>query len=141
MLLIGLSPTTPIMLLLVAYAILGLGFGTVNPPITNTAVAGMPRTQAGVAAAVASTSRQVGQTLGVAIIGSVVVARATGPARTGLPAASHAGWGILVGCGLAVFVLGMLTTGKRAAATAASTAARLTEPAEPTTDPGIPALR
>jgi len=141
LLLIGLSPTTPIMLLLVAYAILGLGFGTVNPPITNTAVAGMPRAQAGVAAAVASTSRQVGQTLGVAIIGSVVVARATGPARTGLPAASHAGWWILVGCGLAVFVLGMLTTGKHAAATAASTAARLTEPAEPTIDPGIPALR
>lgn len=143
-LLIGLSPTTPIALLLAAYAILGLGFGTVNPPITNTAVAGMPRTQAGVAAAVASTSRQVGQTLGVAIIGSVVVARATGPARTGLPAASHAGWWILVGCGLAVFVLGMLTTGEHAAATAASTAARLTEPTEPTeptADPGIPALR
>jgi EmrB/QacA subfamily drug resistance transporter len=152
-LLTGLSATTPVTLLLVAYAILGVGFGTLNPPITNTAVSGMPRAQAGVAAAVASTSRQVGQTLGVAIIGSVVVARATGPARTGLPAASHAGWWILVGCGLAVFVLGMLTTGKRAAATAASTAARLAETASPTTptaqnkpnkpnsDPGIPALR
>ncbi|MEY9857265.1 EmrB/QacA subfamily drug resistance transporter [Catenulispora sp. GAS73] len=146
LLLTGLSATTPVALLLVAYAILGLGFGTLNPPITNTAVSGMPRAQAGVAAAVASTSRQVGQTLGVAIIGSVVVARATGPARTGLPAASHAGWWILVGCGLAVFVLGMLTTGKRAAATAARTAARLTEPSErtttePTTEPGIAALR
>jgi predicted MFS family arabinose efflux permease len=32
----------------------------------------MPRSQAGVAAAVASTSRQVGAALGVAIIGSVI---------------------------------------------------------------------
>ncbi|GAA1992543.1 MFS transporter [Catenulispora subtropica] len=133
-----LSADTPVALLLAAYAVLGLGFGALNPPITNTAVSGMPRAQAGVAAAVASTSRQVGQTLGVAVIGSVVVARATGPARTGLPAASHAGWWILVGCGLAVLVLGMLTTGTRAVATAARTAARLTEP---TTETGIPALR
>ncbi|WP_323746038.1 MFS transporter [Catenulispora pinisilvae] len=141
LMLTGLTATTPLALLLASYAVLGLGFGVLNPPITNTAVSGMPRTQAGVAAAVASTSRQVGQTLGVAIIGSVVVARATGPARTGLPAASHAGWWLLFGCGLTVFVLGMLTTGKRAAATAERTAARLTEPAEPTTDNGIPALR
>jgi EmrB/QacA subfamily drug resistance transporter len=140
LMLTGLSPTTPVALLLAAYTVLGLAFGALNPPITNTAVSGMPRAQAGVAAAVASTSRQVGQTLGVAVIGSVVVARATGPARTGLPAASHAGWWILVGCGLAVLVLGMLTTGKRAAATAARTAARLTEP-EPTTEPGILVLR
>ena len=41
-----------------------LPFGFVNAPITNTAVSGMPRAQAGVAAAVASTSRQIGQTLG-----------------------------------------------------------------------------
>ncbi|NUR62634.1 MAG: MFS transporter [Catenulispora sp.] len=142
LMLTGLSPDTPVALLLVAYAVLGLGFGALNPPITNTAVSGMPRAQAGVAAAVASTSRQVGQTLGVALIGSVVVARATGPARTGLPAASHTGWWILVGCGLAVLVLGMLTTGTRAAATAARTAARLAEPtAGPTTETGIPALR
>ena len=142
LMLTGLTAGTPDVLLLAAYAVLGLGFGALNPPITNTAVSGMPRAQAGVAAAVASTSRQVGQTLGVAVIGSVVVARATGPARTGLPAASHTGWWILVGCGLAVLVLGMLTTGTRAAATAARTAARLAEPtAGPTTETGVPALR
>ena len=45
---------------------------SLNPPITNTAVSGMPNSQAGVAAAVASTSRQVGQTLGVAVIGSIL---------------------------------------------------------------------
>ncbi len=46
--------------------------GFVNAPITDTAVSGMPRAQAGVAAAVASTSRQLGQTLGVAVVGAVL---------------------------------------------------------------------
>ncbi|MCF1600047.1 MFS transporter, partial [Streptomyces muensis] len=44
--------------LVLGYAVFGIGFGFVNAPITNTAVSGMPRAQAGVAAAVASTSRQ-----------------------------------------------------------------------------------
>ena len=56
----------------------------------------MPPAQAGVAAAVASTSRQVGQTLGVAVIGAVAgggVAVAIGP---GFAEATHAGWWIIV---------------------------------------------
>ena len=60
--------------LFAGYVLFGIGFGFVNAPITNTAVSGMPRTQAGVAAAVASTSRQLGQTLGVAVIGAVLAA-------------------------------------------------------------------
>ena len=48
--------------LLVSYVALGAGIGLINPPITNTAVSGMPGEQAGVAAAVASTSRVVGVT-------------------------------------------------------------------------------
>ena len=69
----------------------GIGFGLVNAPITNTAVSGMPRAQAGVAAAVASTSRQVGQSLGVAVLGAA------------LAAGLHEGaWWIITGCGAAV---------------------------------------
>lgn len=37
--------------LILGYAMFGIGFGFVNAPITNTAVSGMPRAQAGVAAA------------------------------------------------------------------------------------------
>ena len=62
-----LQATSPIAYVLLAYTVFGVGFGLVNPPITNTAVSGMPASQAGVAAAVASTSRQVGLTLGVAL--------------------------------------------------------------------------
>jgi EmrB/QacA subfamily drug resistance transporter len=117
LMLTGLRATTPVLLLLAAYGVAGLGFGALNPPITNTAVTGMPRAQAGVAAAVASTSRQVGQTLGVAVIGSVVTARMHGPMHAALPEATHAGWWILAGCGLTVLALGMLTTGRYATRT------------------------
>ncbi len=65
-------PTTGYWLLALGYLALGLGFGLVNPPISNTAVSGMPPAQAGTASAVASTARQVGAVLGVAVLGSVV---------------------------------------------------------------------
>src|SRR3984885_4612210 len=65
-----LTATTSVGWLIGAFVLFGIGFGAVNAPITNTAVSGMPREQAGVAAAIASTSRQVGLSLGVAVIGS-----------------------------------------------------------------------
>jgi hypothetical protein len=68
----AIAPATPVTSLLVAYVIFGVGFGFVNAPITNAAVSGMPRAQAGIAAAIATTSRQVGQTLGVAVAGAIV---------------------------------------------------------------------
>jgi EmrB/QacA subfamily drug resistance transporter len=68
-------PGSSYLFLASGYVLLGLGFALINPPITNTAVAGMPRTQAGVASAVATSSRQLGNVLGVAIIGSVVTSQ------------------------------------------------------------------
>src|ERR1700761_5460433 len=47
LLLTRLSPTTPVPVLLVSYLLFGVGSGMVNPPITNTAVTGMPSSQAG----------------------------------------------------------------------------------------------
>jgi EmrB/QacA subfamily drug resistance transporter len=108
--------------LLASYFVFGLGFGIVNPPITNTAVSGMPRAQAGVASAIASTSRQVGASLGVAIVGSVVSAGATG---THLASASHPAWWIVTGCGAGVFVVGLASTGNWAKRTAQAAAREL----------------
>jgi EmrB/QacA subfamily drug resistance transporter len=108
-----LTPTTATGDLLLAYLVFGLGFGMVNPPITNTAVSGMPPDQAGVAAAIASTSRLVGISLGVAIIGSIVVSGESG-APAGIAAASHPGWWLSVGCGLLVVALGLASTTRRA---------------------------
>jgi EmrB/QacA subfamily drug resistance transporter len=108
-----------------AYAVFGLGFGLVNVPITNAAVSGMPRAQAGVAASIASTSRQVGQTLGVAVIGAIVTSQIHGNIHRYLAAATHVGWWILAGCGGVVVLLGILATSRRALETARVTAEAL----------------
>jgi EmrB/QacA subfamily drug resistance transporter len=107
-----LTATTPVWLLMTCYVLFGVGFAMVNSPITNTAVSGMPREQAGVAAAIASTSRQVGGALGVAVIGAAVASGTDGFAE-----ASHAGWWIISGLGVAVLVLGLVTTGRWARST------------------------
>jgi MFS family permease len=108
-----LTTDTPVWQLLVSFMLFGFGFAMVNSPITNTAVSGMPREQAGVAAAIASTSRQIGGALGVAVIGASV-SSAGGP---GFAAASHTGWWIIAGLGATVFVLGLVTTGRWARST------------------------
>ncbi|MFJ2234128.1 MFS transporter [Streptomyces sp. NPDC087859] len=112
--------------LLIGYVLFGIGFGFVNAPITNTAVSGMPRSQAGVAAAVASTSRQLGQTLGVAVVGAVLVAGVGSASYADtFVSASVPAWWIIAGCGLAVLVLGAVTSGAWARGTAQRTAERL----------------
>jgi MFS family permease len=133
----GLTNSTSVGWLLLSYITVGVGFGMVNAPITNTAVSGMPRDQAGVAAAVASTSRQVGQSLGVAVMGSAVTSALAGSFVHGFAAASHVGWWIITGCGLLVLVVGMLTSGRWARATADRTASRLMsgEPRIPASTP------
>ena len=120
-LLARLTPTTSILYLVVTYVIFGVGCGLVNAPISTTAMSGMPLDQAGVAGAVASTSRQVGSSLGVAVTGSIV-ALGTGATFVG---ASHAAWYVLAGCGAAVLVLGYVSTGEWARTTATRNGERL----------------
>ncbi|WP_256104272.1 MFS transporter [Streptomyces sp. ODS05-4] len=131
----ALDAETSLPLLFTGYVLFGLGFGMVNAPITNTAVSGMPRAQAGVASAVASTSRQIGTTLGVAVIGAVLASgMASGGGAGGMDdfvAASRTAWWVLTGCGLAVLLVGAATSGAWARATAERTAARLGGPDQP----------
>lgn len=100
-----LTATTPMPLLLLTYVIFGVGFGMVNAPITNTAVSGMPKSQAGVAAAVASTSRQIGAALGVALAGTILGTHV----HAGFAEASHPFWWLIVAGGVMVLVLGWLS--------------------------------
>jgi EmrB/QacA subfamily drug resistance transporter len=123
-----LTPSTPVGYLLGAYFLAGIGTGLVNPPITYTAVSGMPPSQAGVAAAIASTSRQVGMTLGVAVIGAIAAGGIAGAIGRGFATATHPAWWIIAGFGSAILVLGLLTTTRWANETAARTASRLQEP-------------
>lgn len=130
---------TPLTVLMLAYSLFGLGFAMVNAPVTSTAVAGMPASRAGVASAIASTGRQAGQALGVAVIGAVATSEAAGTPATALPAANHAGWWVVAGCGTVVALLAVLTTTRWAQTTAAATAARFaSEDRDPTAGAPIP---
>jgi MFS family permease len=117
-----LTPSTPSGYLLTSYFVFGIGFGLINPPITDTAVSGMPSSQAGVAAATASTSRQVGITLGVAVLGAIAGGTLSGTLGPSFAYATHPAWVVIAGVGVAMFVIGALTTSRWARATAARTA-------------------
>jgi len=119
-----LTATSSLGWLAVAFVVFGTGGGVVNAPITYTAVSGMPVSQAGVASGIASTSRQIGQCLGIAVTGSILAGNLRGsPLRTGFVPASHADWLLLSAYGAVVFVLGLITTSQWALGTAARTAA------------------
>jgi EmrB/QacA subfamily drug resistance transporter len=107
------------MFLIVTYGLFGIGAGMVNSPITNGVMSGVPKSQAGVASGMNSSARQLGQSLGVAIVGSVLAASLHGGMETGFLIAAHAGWWIMAGCGYAVLLLGVLSTTRWAHATVA----------------------
>jgi EmrB/QacA subfamily drug resistance transporter len=104
---VGLGAHTSVWYLIVAYLIFGTGSGLVAAPITNTALSGMPVDQAGVAGAIASTSRQFGAALGVAVAGAIIA----GSSRAGFTTASHGAWAVIAACGVAVLLLGLGSTG------------------------------
>ena len=125
LLLTALARDTPLAYLLAAYGIFGVGLGMVNAPVTNTAVSGMPRSRAGIASAVASTSRQVGASLGVALAGSLAGGGIESAYQPGFAAATHAFFWLSAGFGMAIVLLGIGSTGARARASAARVAGLL----------------
>jgi EmrB/QacA subfamily drug resistance transporter len=130
LLLTALTQQTPLAYLLAAYGIFGVGLGIVNAPITNAAVSGMPRSHAALASAVASTSRQVGASLGVALAGSLAGAGIESAEPPDFAAATHIVFWVIAGLGVAIVVLGFVSTGARARASAERVAFLLDAPAD-----------
>jgi EmrB/QacA subfamily drug resistance transporter len=121
----GLSASTPYGILALGFALLGVGLGLVNPPITNAGVSGMPPAQAGVAGAVISATRQLGQVLGVAVMGAMLsvgavsgTGRMSAAAGRAFAAATHASWWLAVTCGSLIALTGWITTSVKARETA-----------------------
>lgn len=123
-----LTPGSSVPFLLGAYALFGIGFALASPPIANTAVSGMPAAQAGVAAAVATTSRQIGIALGVAVLGTIAGSSVSAAIGQGFAHATHPAWWIVAILGLMVATLGYLTTTDWAQETARQTAKRFEAP-------------
>ncbi|KJY34806.1 multidrug MFS transporter [Streptomyces sp. NRRL S-495] len=67
-----LSATTPIWVLVVLGLLMGTGMAHVMPPITVAIMGSLPREKAGAGSAVNNTFRQVGGSLGVAVLGAVL---------------------------------------------------------------------
>jgi hypothetical protein len=82
----------------------------------------MPASMAGMAASLASAGRQTGTTLGVAISGTIV---GSALARGGMAftSAEHGVWWLVLGLGVGILVLGLLSTGRWAKDTAKRAAA------------------
>ena len=121
-LLIG--PGTALGVVLAIYLLFGVFQGTINPPITNTAVSGMPRSMAGVATSLASAGRQTGTTLGVAIAGTILGSVSD---ATSFTDSARAVWWMVFGLGAGIAALGLISTGRWAKGTAERAAALFSE--------------
>jgi DHA2 family methylenomycin A resistance protein-like MFS transporter len=81
--LLRLEADTPIGDVWWALALFGAGAGIALPPMTITALAAVPAEQAGMASAIHNASRQLGQTFGVAVLGTIILASASAAAEHG----------------------------------------------------------
>jgi EmrB/QacA subfamily drug resistance transporter len=106
------TPHQGFALLALAYVGVGIGVGMVNPPVTTTAVSALPPSQAGVAAGVTGTARQVGGVFGVALLGSLVATarRTAGPSFI---RASHVGFAIAAGAVTLAGLIALFTLAPR----------------------------
>jgi EmrB/QacA subfamily drug resistance transporter len=99
------SVSTSYLTIAAQMVVLGTGMGLTSAPATEAVMGVVPRAKAGVGSAVNDTTRLLGGTLGVAVIGSVYASlyasRLTSALPTGLPAAvargAHASLGAALG--------------------------------------------
>ena len=83
------TPSVPVAFITGWWLVLGLAMGTVMAPATDAVMGAVPEAKAGVASAMNDVTRQVGGSLGVAVVGSLVTTFYTsriGDALPGLPA-------------------------------------------------------
>jgi MFS family permease len=113
LMLTGLSASTPVWKLVAVFAVFGVGFAMVNAPITTAAVSGMPTDRAGAASAVASTSRQVGVSIGVALCGSLA-GTALAATNSDFMTSARPLWFVCAALGAIITALAIGSTSRRA---------------------------
>jgi hypothetical protein len=126
--------------------ILGLGFGMIFAPAINTATAGVPRQDSGVASALVNTMQQVGGSIGTAALSTIaltattsyLVAHHTAPHASAI-AATH-GYTVAFAVSAGIFGLGVilaitLLPSRRRLAELRATAAAAAEVAPPAAAP------
>jgi EmrB/QacA subfamily drug resistance transporter len=129
LMLADLTVTAPVWAVVAIFAMFGAGFAMANAPITTTAVSGMPTDRAGAASAVASTSRQVGVSIGVALCGSLAGAALTASTAQ-YTADARPLWLTCAVLALAITALAIWSTSRPAIRSAERLAPLIAEPAE-----------
>ena len=122
-----LTASTPVWMLVAVFAVFGIGFAMVNAPITTAAVSGMPTDRAGAASAVATTSRQVGVSVGVALCGSLAETALAGT-NGDVAESARLLWFVCAALGLVITVLAIASTSPRAIRSAERLAPLIDEP-------------
>ncbi|MEV0373029.1 MFS transporter [Streptomyces sp. NPDC050636] len=89
--LLVLSPTTGYVTVGVLFAVLGAGMGLAIAPTNAAALSAVPRQRSGAAASTVNAARQAGTALGIAVLGSVLSARATTDMAADIKDAAGAG--------------------------------------------------
>jgi EmrB/QacA subfamily drug resistance transporter len=132
-----------------ALLIMGLGFGMIFAPSVNTATAGVPRQDSGVASALVNTMQQVGGSIGISVLSTIaasattsyLIAHHTGPQAPAI-AATH-GYTLaftisaaLLGLGAILAIL-MLPSRKRLEELAGEASAPIPEPEPAVAAPGL----
>lgn len=110
---------TPLGLILFGLAITGAGVGLATPPTTAAALDGIPDQQAGQASAVLNTSRALGLSLGIALMGAFLsrgptdVLRATPATHEAFVNGLTTGLAVNIGISLVAAAIAMRTRGAR----------------------------
>ena len=99
----------------VTYSLFGVGAGLLSPAVTYGVMSSVPDGQAGVASGMNSSSRQLGQCLGIAVTGTILDGSLHGSMQSGFLPAARGSWLIMAGCGLLVLMAGMAGNPRRRA--------------------------
>ena len=76
--------TSPFVLTAIGYVVAGAGFGVIVPGVTHVAMRDVPPGVSGAASGVVNASRQLGTSIGLAVLGSIGVTAATSHWRTAI---------------------------------------------------------
>jgi len=81
------APDTPYLLIALLFTVLGIGMGLAVPATSAAIMTSVPRERSGMASATMNALRQAGMTLGIALLGTLMSARALTLLTSGLEAA------------------------------------------------------
>ena len=137
--------------ILPALLIMGLGFGMIFAPAINTATAGVPRQDSGVASALVNTMQQVGGSIGTAALSTIALtatatylaAHHTGPLAPAIAATHGYTTAFTVSAGIfglgVILAITLLPSRQRLAELRAAAAAPAAVPAPAAARPAVPA--